>query len=255
MLVNHSLIALKSVRWHNQHMVDNMTTFAERLKFLRKKSGLSLSAVARQIGVSPQAVHKWENGGKVDNDREWALADLFQVSGSWLIRGDDTPDSPRISRPATYFWRKGSPSAPEQPESGLYVPLLKFNEVQDWLATDRPDDYHKGEWIACPVGHSELTFALKVQGISMENLGSKISYSDGDIIFADPEEWFGSGDRVIFGPGEYTEGAEIVFREAIIEGNKCFCRPLNPNWPEPITRVNHEFPGLALVIAKLVVEK
>lgn len=239
-------------------MVDNLDTFADRLKYLRKKSGLSLSAVARQIGVSPQAVHKWENGGKVDNDREWALADFFKVSGTWLIRGDNgDSDTPTLDRPHPYFWSAGAPSVPHQPDTGVYVPLLRVEEVDDWVSMpEHPSyDYHKGAWIACPVEHGERTFAVAVQGISMENLNSKISYSDGDIIFADPDSKIVSGCRVIFGSSKGSMKLDVVFRELIIEGNTNFWRPINPQWPQAITPVGDRHIPLARVIGKWVDEK
>lgn len=242
----------------NQRMVDKLDTFAERLKFLRKKSGLSLSAVARQLGVTPQAVHKWENGGKVDNDREWALADLFKVSGIWLIRGVNSElDAPDLSRPIGRLWYSGTPTVPTQPEAGVYVPVLRVEEVEDWLSS--PEyiglDYHKGAWIACPCEHGERTFAVAVQGISMENLGSRISYSDGDIIFADPDVAMISGCRALFGSAVGSKKIDVVFRELIVEGSTNFWRPLNPQWPQAITPVGDRHIPLAKVIGKWVDEK
>lgn len=233
-------------------MVDKLDTFAERLKFLRKKSGLSLSAVARQIGVSPQAVHKWEGGGKVDNEREWALADLFQVSPIWLIRGEQVGEHlPKLNRPAKYYYARGA-SAPEVPDRGVFVPLLDAANVVGWL--DAPGEYdhayHKGQWIPCPVEHGERTFAMVVKGVTMENLGSRTSYSEGDIIFADPDAPYKSGSRVIFSASGMTPDLDVLFRQLIIEGDVKYWRVLNPQWPQAITPVHERHVLLATVIGK-----
>lgn len=53
----------------------------EKILYLRKKSGYSQEALAEKLGVSRQAVSKWENG---DADPEISklkmLAELFHVT-------------------------------------------------------------------------------------------------------------------------------------------------------------------------------
>lgn len=237
-------------------MVDKIDTFAERLKFLRKKSGLSLAAVARQLSVSPQAVHKWENGGKVDNDREWDLADLFNVSAAWLIRGEN-PDAnlPALSRPDNSFFRYGSPTTPRIPESGTYVPLLDTSEVVGWLTEGEwHSGHHKGHWIACPSDHGERTFAMIVKGVTMENLGSRPSYSEGDVIFADPDASYKSGARCLFSASGWVPDLDVIFKQLIIEDGRKYWRSLNPQWPSSITPIDDTHLLLAIVIGKWVGE-
>ena len=60
--------------------------FSERLSDLRKRKGLSQEALAEQLGVSRQAVSKWENGeafpelSKLD-----AICRIFAVSPNFLM--------------------------------------------------------------------------------------------------------------------------------------------------------------------------
>jgi transcriptional regulator with XRE-family HTH domain len=58
----------------------------EKLFYLRKKNGLSQEALAEKLGVSRQAVSKWENG---DADPEISklklLADYYGVTTDWLL--------------------------------------------------------------------------------------------------------------------------------------------------------------------------
>ena len=232
-------------------MVDKLETLAERLKFLRKKSGLSLAAVGKQLGVSPQAVHKWENGGKIEDVRQWDLAGLFQVAPSWLIWGEDVPAESVFHTP--YKPESGFPSKPSIPDDGIFVPLLSADKVTAWIDGATDFDFHSGEWIACPGAHGGTTFAMRVQGESMERLGSRISYSDGDIIFVDPEKPYASGSRVILEWSPIDAVQTTLFRQLIVEGTDRYQKPLNPNWPDQISKI-YENRILGTVIGKWTME-
>ncbi|MRW85386.1 helix-turn-helix domain-containing protein [Pseudoduganella sp. FT26W] len=231
-------------------MVDKFDTFAERLKYLRSKSGLSLAALAKQLGVSAQAAHKWENGGRVDSDRLWALAALFKVDPSWLMQGPVIEDG--LEKKPHFHYLVGAPSIPKTTDSGVFVPLLDAADVIEWTTQegDISFDYHKGEWVACPAPHGGLTFALMVKGVSMENLGSKVSYSDGDMIFVDPEVEPTSGVRAVFSASGLSRKLDVVFRELIVEGGQRFWRSLNPQWPQAISPVEEKHQVLGVVIGK-----
>ena len=57
------------------------------LKLYRKKSGLTQEQIAEELGVSRQAVAKWERGETLpDIENVMALADLFEVSIDSLVR-------------------------------------------------------------------------------------------------------------------------------------------------------------------------
>ena len=59
----------------------------ERLAKLRKKAGLSQEQLAEELGVSRQAVSRWETGEAApDTENLIALADIFNVSIDELIR-------------------------------------------------------------------------------------------------------------------------------------------------------------------------
>ena len=60
--------------------------FAQRLKELRKLRGLSQSALARDLGLSQQAVCKWETGRSTPDPQTLAeLAAYFHVSADHLL--------------------------------------------------------------------------------------------------------------------------------------------------------------------------
>lgn len=66
-------------------------TFGEKLTGLRKREGLSQEALAEQLGVSCQAVSRWEQGTALpDAAKLLPCARLFSVDVEWLL--DDAQD-------------------------------------------------------------------------------------------------------------------------------------------------------------------
>ena len=63
--------------------------FEEQIKHYRKQAGLSQEKMAEKIGVSRQAITKWENGtGTPDIVNLMAIADLFQISVDELLSNE-----------------------------------------------------------------------------------------------------------------------------------------------------------------------
>lgn len=65
--------------------------FQNRLYELRKRAGLSQEQLADLVGVTRQAVQKWEAGAsRPDMENLTALARYFNVTLDWLITGAET---------------------------------------------------------------------------------------------------------------------------------------------------------------------
>ena len=65
-------------------------TLSEKIAYCRKKAGLSQEELAAQVGVSRQAVSKWELGDAVPEvGKLLALAKAFGVTTDWLLSEDD----------------------------------------------------------------------------------------------------------------------------------------------------------------------
>ena len=74
-------------------------TFGEKLTRLRKREGLSQESLAENLGVSRQAVSRWEQGTALpDAAKLLPCARLFRVSVEWLL--DETRDWEDLSRAA-----------------------------------------------------------------------------------------------------------------------------------------------------------
>lgn len=64
-------------------------TFAEKLKSMRKQSGMSQEKLAEKIGVSRQAITQWENNSGIpDIENMLALSSLFNVSVDELLSNE-----------------------------------------------------------------------------------------------------------------------------------------------------------------------
>lgn len=64
---------------------------AERLTLLRKENGISQLELAEKLGVSRQAVSRWETGASIPSmDKLISLSKLYGVSMAYLIGEEDT---------------------------------------------------------------------------------------------------------------------------------------------------------------------
>ena len=61
---------------------------SDRIRELRKIKGISQDELAEKLGVSRQAVSKWENEQSIpDIDKIILLSDYFEVSTDYLLKG------------------------------------------------------------------------------------------------------------------------------------------------------------------------
>ena len=81
-------------------------------------------------------------------------------------------------------------------------------------------------WLACPVEHSDETFALPVLGEAM--IGDD-GYREGEIIFIDPCVPPDHGRDVVVLKGEIA-----FFRRLVVTPEGRFLKTLNSSWPTPI---------------------
>lgn len=63
-------------------------TIADRIQSLRKTKGMSQEELADAVGVSRQAVSKWESEQSVpDIDKIVIMSDIFDVTTDYLLKG------------------------------------------------------------------------------------------------------------------------------------------------------------------------
>ena len=63
-------------------------TIADRIQSLRKSKGMSQEELADRVGVSRQAVSKWESEQATpDLDKIVIMSDIFEVTTDYLLKG------------------------------------------------------------------------------------------------------------------------------------------------------------------------
>ena len=61
---------------------------SDRIQYLRKARGISQEGLADQLGVSRQAVSKWESEQSMpDLDKIISMSDYFEVTTDYLLKG------------------------------------------------------------------------------------------------------------------------------------------------------------------------
>lgn len=132
------------------------------------------------------------------------------------------------------------------------VPLISWVQAGAWA--DVMDPFAPGiadQWLPCPVRHGPSTYALLVRGESMCNPDGRPSYSDGDIIFVNPEKEARNGDRVIV---RLDDQAEVTFKQLLIEDGRKLLKALNPAWTPRYIEINGNATIAGVVIGKWVPE-
>lgn len=75
-------------------------TMGNKIQLCRKKAGLSQEALATALGISRQAVSRWETGEAVpDTERVIQLSRLFHVTTDYLLLDEVDVSAPEASAP------------------------------------------------------------------------------------------------------------------------------------------------------------
>lgn len=118
-------------------------TIGQRIAQKRKELNLSQEALGEQLGVSRQAIYKWEADSALPEiDKLIALSRLFGVSVGWLLGVEELPQAEPQNVPEA----DGSESVPEENEGELTEAQLKMVEtiVERYTAAlPRP---HRRRW-------------------------------------------------------------------------------------------------------------
>lgn len=179
---------------------------AEILEALMSKHRLNQTELANRSGVSQPAINRiLKERSKAKHPRKETLQKIASVLG---VTPDQLTGQEMIS---TRMLAKG------------VVPVLSWES----LAPPNSQGGRKhNAWLACPVEHSEETFALPVLGEAM--IGDD-GYHEGEIIFLDPRVAPAHGKDVVV-----LKGKTALFRRLTVTPEGSFLKTLNPSWPTPI---------------------
>ena len=176
--------------------------FAERLKEARKAKRYSQAEVSRMLGVTQQAVGKWETGRSTPDPQTVARLGLRKESGAASAVGRNA------------FSRYTESQIPVVGTVRAGYGALAFEE-----------DY--GKEYAC-VKDPENYFFLVVKGDSMEP-----RISDGDLALVHRQNTLDNGDLGVLVYGADGEG---TLKKYIQRGNSVILHPFNPAYEELVIK-------------------
>ena len=214
-------------------------TLGTRIKEKRKARGLTQKHVADHFGITGVSVSEWERDvSRPDSAKLDDLARLLRTTVDYLLSGREVKSATRET------------SVEPGPEIRGMVPLISWVQAGQWAEISKDfEECDAQEWLPCPVAHSDETFCLRVRGQSMHNPGGTPSFSEGDIIFVDPQRSPDHRKCVIV---VLHNEREATFKQLIIEGDKKLLHPLNPSWPEQWIYINGNATIMGTVIGKWV---
>ena len=195
-------------------------SFSELLKQCRKKQGISQAELASKLGVTQQAVGKWESGkSSPDPSTVARIAELLNTTADYLL-GLYRPVS-NVSAPEERFF--GSYSESLIPVIGTVKAgygALAFEEDygQEYARVKDPSNY----------------FYLVVRGDSMEP-----RIQDGDLALVHKQDTLENGDLGVLIYGDEGEG---TLKRYIQRGNCVVLQPFNPAYSEMVIKgedLNH----------------
>ena len=188
-------------------------SFSELLKQCRKKQGVSQAELAAKLGVTQQAVGKWESGkSSPDPSTVARIAELLNTTADYLLG---------LYRPVSNV------SAPEERFFGSYseslIPVIGTVKA-GYGALAFEEDYGQED---ARVKDPSNYFHLVVCGDSMEP-----RIQDGDLALVHRQPVLDSGDLgvLIYGDGEGT------LKRYVRRGNAVVLQPFNPDYEELVLR-------------------
>ena len=199
-------------------------SIGERIKKRRKHLGLTQAALSEMIGIAQQSLQSIESG-KIEKPRKIIeLADALETTPEYLQFGIGESENSNVA---------------PGPTLKAAVPLISWVQAGAWSEINEIREFDADRYL-CPVKCSDLTFALKVQGVSMEP-----KFYDGDLIFVDPEAECIHGSYVV---ARLDDNNEATFKQLIIESGQKFLKAANPNWPEQLIPIN----GNCTLVGKVI---
>ena len=222
-----------------------METIHQRIRRLREAKGLTQDQLADLMGLSRQAVQKWESEGEDGTSptrkREKALAAALGVTVGELIYGDSGRDglhslSTNDSAQSAYL----NGNVIDGPDlSRRKFPLISWVQAGMW--TEICDNFEPGDadsWLPCHKDLGPHGFVLRVQGESMTTTNGSYSFPDGMLLYVHPELEPLPGRFVIV----RRNGNAATFKRLTSIDGTLYLEALNPAWPNrytPITADEH----------------
>jgi len=232
-------------------------TIGERIKEKRDGVGLTQSDLARALGISPQAVQKWEDGKS--NPRNGKLHDIATVLSTTvreLIRGTplegiaDSDGKKDVGESKVFPRRSVRPGASKD-RIGL-VPLISWEQAAEWGQKLNSENVEVEDWLRCPFDHGTDAFVSQVTGESNYDPTGPKSYAPGELVYVDPAREAVNRSMVVV---RVDREERATLKQLLMdESGTRLLRSLNPNWPNRVSTMPENARIVGVVIGKWVPE-
>ena len=203
----------------------------KRVEKRRVQLGMTQAQLGLIAGLAQNSIHNIESGETKRPRKIDALAQALNCTPEYLLFG--------IGEAQTDDKKSVSSNVAPGPTIKSTVPLISWVQAGAWSEINEIREYDAMRYM-CPVNSSDKTFALKVQGVSMEP-----KFYEGDLIFVDPEAECIHGSYVV---ARLEDDNHATFKQLIIENGQKFLKAANPNWPEQLIPIN----GNCTLVGKII---
>ena len=194
--------------------------FAERLRQARKAKRYSQSEISKMLGVTQQAVGKWETGRSTPDPQTVArLAEILDTTADALLGLQQVPtEAPAVGRNAFSRYTESLVPVVGTVRAGYGALAFEEDYGQEYARVKDPSNY----------------FYLVVRGDSMEP-----RIQDGDLALVHKQDTLENGDLGVLIYGDEGEG---TLKRYIQRGNCVVLQPFNPAYNEMVIKgeeLNH----------------
>lgn len=188
--------------------------FADRLREARKAKRYSQTEVSRMLGVTQQAVGKWETGRSTPDPQTVArLAEILDTTADALLGLQQAPaTAPAVGRNAFSRYTESLVPVVGTVRAGYGALAFEEDYGKEYASVKDPQNY----------------FYLVVKGDSMEPL-----ISDGDLALVHRQNTLENGDLGVLVYGSDGEG---TLKKYIQRGNSVILHPFNPDYEELVIK-------------------
>ena len=188
--------------------------FADRLREARKAKRYSQTEVSRMLGVTQQAVGKWETGRSTPDPQTVArLAEILDTTADALLGLQQAPaTAPAVGRNAFSRYTESLVPVVGTVRAGYGALAFEEDYGKEYASVKDPQNY----------------FYLVVKGDSMEP-----RISDGDLALVHRQNTLENGDLGVLVHGSDGEG---TLKKYIQRGNSVILHPFNPDYEELVIK-------------------
>lgn len=200
-----------------------MKNIGERIKQKRRAAGLTQLELAAKIGIKRSAVTQWELG-------------ITQPNGQNLLKlAESLSCDPKLFTNDFASAKDAPPQNTINEPRGDYLPQIirrvpVISDIAAGLWRESQDTFHPGDadlWQDTTAKVSNQSFALRVEGKSMQNPNGNPSIPHGSIVIVDPEIEAMSGSIVV---AKLPDSNRTTIKRLIYDGGDVFLEPLNPDY-------------------------